>query len=218
MLTTDIGKRIELVSMDPHCLDISIALYLQDHGQGPEFLVHTYSRCPEAIQRVEFICQGMIILGGMEFVQDGSGRIRFSCHGDHLKACKRVFLEVCKLPNGSPLAPKELLIFDKKSNRNIRVISGPGGVRQLTADGPDNEEKTLRMSAVAQGLTKLAELQVGGQGTNQLSFPCGQTHDRLIGLLLGRSLNVRAVLREQELAASKGILAPPSAQNQSMNL
>ena len=42
MLTTDIGKRIELVSMDPHCLNISIALYLQDHGQGPEFLVHSY--------------------------------------------------------------------------------------------------------------------------------------------------------------------------------
>lgn len=217
MLTTDIGKRIELLSMDPHCRDISIALYLQDHGQGPEFLVHTYSRHPEAIQRVDFIRQGMIILGGMEFVEDGSGRIRFSCHGDHLKACRRVFLEVCKLPNGSPLAPKELLVFDKKSKRNIRVISGPGGARQLTADGPDNEEKALRISAVAQGLTRLAELEVGGQGANRLSFPCGQTHDRLIGLLLWRSLNVRAVLREQEAAAARGILSAPGAQNESMN-
>jgi hypothetical protein len=218
MLTTDIGKRIELVSMDPHCLNISIALYLQDRGRGPEFLVHTYSPRPEAMERIRFICKGMATLGGMEFLQDGSSRVRFPCHGDHLKACRRVFLEVCKLPNGSPLASKELLIFDKKSNRTIRVISGLGCTYELTADGPDNEEKPLRISAVAQGLTKLAELRVEGQDSNQLSFPCGQRHDSLIGLLLGRALNVRAVLREQELAASKGILAPPSAQNQSMNL
>ena len=157
-------------------------------------------------------------MGGMEFLQEGSSRVSFPCHGDHLKACRRVFLEVCKLPNGSPLVPKELQIFDKKSNRTIRVISGSGCSYKLTADGPDNEEKLLRISAVAQGLTKLAELRVEGEGSNQLSFPCGQRHDPLIGLLLGRALNVRAVLREQELAASKGILAPPSAQNQSMNL
>jgi hypothetical protein len=218
MLTTDIGKRIELVSMDPHCLNISIALYLQDHVQGPEFLVHTYSQRPEAIQRIRFICEGMVNLGGMEFLQAGSNRVRFACHGDHLKACRRVFLEVCKLPSESPLVPKELLIFDKKSNRTIRAISGPGCAYELTADGLDNEERSQRISAVAQGLTKLAELRVEGQGLNQLSFPCGQRHDPLIGLLLGRALNVRAVLREQELAASKGILAPPSAQNQSMNL
>jgi hypothetical protein len=218
MLTTDIGKRIELVSMDPHCLNISIALYLQDHGRGPEFLVHTYSHRPEAMERIRFIGTGMVSLGGMEFLQDGSNRVRFPCHGDHLKACRRVFLEVCKLPNGSPLVPKELLIFDKKSNRTIRVIAGSGCSYELAADGPDNDERTLRISAVAQGLTKLAELQVEGQGSNQLSFPCGQRHDPVVGLLLGRALNVRAVLREQELAASKGILAPPSAQNQSMNL
>lgn len=218
MQTSNIGKRIELVSMDPHCLNISIALYLQDHGRGPEFLVHTYSQHPEAMDRIRFIVRGMITLGGMELVQEGSGRVRFPCQGDHLKACRRVFLEVCKIPNDRSLAPKELFIFDKKSNRTIRATSGPAFCYELTADGPDNDEKLLRISAVAQGLTKLAELQAEGQGSNQLSFPCGQRHDPLIGLLLGRALNVRAVLREQELAASKGILAPPSAQNQSMNL
>ncbi len=218
MLTSNIGKRIELVSMDPHCLNISIALYLQDHGRGPEFLVHTYSRRPEAMDRIRFIVKGMVTLGGMELLQDGSGRVRFPCHGDHLKACRRVFLEVCKIPNGSSLVPKELFIFDKKSNRTIRVVLGSGCNYELTADGPDNEEKPLRILAVAQGLTKLAELRIEGEGSNQLSFPCGQRHDPLIGLLLGRALNVRATLREQELAASKGILAPPSAQNQSMNL
>jgi hypothetical protein len=47
---------------------------------------------------------------------------------------------------------------------------------------------------------------------SQVKFGCGQTHDALIGLLLGRALNVRAVLREEEMSASRGTLAAPSAQ------
>jgi len=218
MLTTDIGQRIELVSMDPHCLNISIGLYRQDFAHGPEFLVHTYSLRPEARLRAEFVRQAMVVLGGMECVENRSDRLRFPCRGVHLRGCRRIFLEACKLPTGSALAPKKLLVFDRKSNRNIWVIPDQGNIYQLTADGDDNVEKSNRISAVAQGLTKLAELQASEQNSSQLSFPCGQCHDQLIGLLLGRALNVRAVLREQELAATRGILAAPSAQNQSMNL
>ena len=42
----DIGRRIELVPMDPHFNDISIGLYRQNANHGnntPVFLVHTYS-------------------------------------------------------------------------------------------------------------------------------------------------------------------------------
>jgi len=217
MLTADIGRRIELVSMDSHCHDISIALYQQDHGAGPEYRIHTYSRDPEAPQRVEFIREAMVRLAGLELVQGGSGRIRFPCRGDHAKACKRAFLEVCKLPNGTELAPKALSIFDQKSNRTIRINPGAGDSRQLSADGADDEEKTRRLAAIAQGLAKLAEVQVAGEGANRITFSCGRTHDPLIGLLLGRALNVRAVIREQEEAAGRGVLLAPGAQNQSMD-
>ncbi|MFN8005739.1 MAG: hypothetical protein U0V70_01660 [Terriglobia bacterium] len=217
MMTPPIGKRVELISMDPHCVDITIGLYLQDHGRGPEYLVHTYSQRTEAKARLDFISQGMVVLGGMEFLQGGNRRLRFSCGGEHLKACRRLFLEVCKFPNGAALTPKDLQIFDKKSNRAIRVVSGPEGSYQVQADGPDDPEKSARIAAIAQGLVKLSEVQMEGTGLGQLSFPCHQRHDPVLGLLLGRALNVRAVMREQELAASRGILAAPSAQNQSMN-
>jgi hypothetical protein len=45
-----------------------------------------------------------------------------------------------------------------------------------------------------------------------VAFGCKQTHDSLVGLLLVRALNVRAVLREQEMTASRGVLSAPSAQ------
>jgi len=43
-------------------------------------------------------------------------------------------------------------------------------------------------------------------------FPCGRPHDELMGLLLPRALNARAALREEEMAASRGMLVAPSAQ------
>jgi hypothetical protein len=45
-----------------------------------------------------------------------------------------------------------------------------------------------------------------------VSFPCGERHDALVGLLLVRAQNLRAALREEELTATRGILAAPSAQ------
>src|SRR5262249_12469100 len=99
----------------------------------------------------------------------------------------------------------------KKSNQTIKVLSQGKGVYSLTADGA-GPEKDSRISAVANGLQKLAQMQSLEPGGDRVAFACGYSHDALVGLLLGRALNVRAVLREQELAASRGVLSAPSAQ------
>ena len=65
-LTTDLGRRIELVSMDPHFHNISIALYRQKASQGAVFLVHSYSGKEGTRQRLEFVARAMCVLGGME--------------------------------------------------------------------------------------------------------------------------------------------------------
>ena len=62
-MTLDLGKRIELVSMDPHFHNITIALYRQDHAGRPEYLVHSYSRLEGASQRLESLRRSMAILG-----------------------------------------------------------------------------------------------------------------------------------------------------------
>ncbi len=53
--TPNIGKRIELISMDSHFADISIGLYEQDSGGKPVFLVHTYSTLAGAPERMKFL-------------------------------------------------------------------------------------------------------------------------------------------------------------------
>lgn len=205
--TVNIGRRIELVPMDSTFHDISVALYRQEKDYGPVYLVHTYSRQTGADERVAAIVGAMCTFGGMEKTADGF--LQFPCRKAHGLAVKRVFLEACKIASGEDIVPKPLHIVDKKSGLNIEVVSHGDGVYQVTADG-ESKDKDRRISFIAGGLIKLAELE--DRSADTIAFECGHAHDALIGLLLVRAPNVRAVLREQEMTASRGVLAAPSQQ------
>ena len=209
--TIDLGRRIELVPMDPHFHNISIALYRQDGGDGPVFQVHSYSNREGTRPRMEFIARAMVVLGGLEPVGGETRKLRFPCRAEHSFACRRVFLEACKLDPSQPVEPRPLQILDKKSNRTVTVTSQGNGAYRLAADG-EELDRASRIAAVANGLVKLGQMQLGGSDGDSVTFDCGQTHDSLVGLLLVRALNVRAILREQEMAASRGVLSAPSAQ------
>ena len=210
-VTTDIGERIELLPMDPHFHDISIALYRQERDAGIELTVHTYSQKEGAQDRIAFVAQAMTVLGGMELVGDSGARVRFPCGTAHHLASKRVFLEACKLPTGSELAPRPLSIRDKKADANMIATNLGNGSYEMSSDG-EGDKVAKRKSAVTAGLAKLAQLELDEGGQDRVEFPCGQSHDALVGLLLVRAPNVRVILREQEMAASRGQLAAPSAQ------
>src|SRR6266851_7430430 len=124
-LTTVVGRRIELISMDPHFHDISIGLYRQNGESGPEFLVHSYSQKAGVPQRIEFVRQAMAVLGGMQQV---GPLLRFTCGEPHQLTVRRIFIEACKLKPDSVPAPRPLTILDKKSNLNITVSSDGSGV------------------------------------------------------------------------------------------
>ena len=48
---------------------------------------------------------------------------------------------------------------------------------------------------------------------DRIFFPCSSNHDEMIGLLLLRAPNVRAILRDQATVAGRGVLAAPSQQD-----
>lgn len=208
--TVDIGRRIELVPLDPHFGDISIGLYRQRDDAGPVYRVFTYSRREGVEDRIDFMVKAMGVLGGME--PASGGRLRFPCGYEHNLAVKRVFLEACKLDPAGPVEPRPLQILDKKSGLQIQVLSEGGGVYRVTAHG-EGKDRERRISFIAGGLMKLAEIDEVSGTLDQVVFPCGHVHDTMIGQLLVRAPNVRAVLREQEAAASRGVLAAPSQQD-----
>jgi len=209
----NLGRRIELVPIDPHCNDITLALYERGDDRGrPTFRIHSYSSRAEARQRISFITEAMKVLGGMEAASPPGELLGFPCGQDHRLACRRTFLEACKLPTGTALAARPLTVDDRKSGRAIRVVGLGDGAYRLESDGAD-EAMSKRLDEIASGFVKLAQMRAV-DGVQPIAFACRQPHDAIMGLLLPRALNVRAALREQEQAAGRGILVAPSAQQQ----
>ena len=212
----DIGRRIELIPIDPHFHDISIGLYCQQivnattGRNSPVFLVHTYSHISGAAERIEGVKAAMQILGGM--LRTADGLLYFPCNHAHEAACRRVFLEACKLAPNTRIEPRPLSILDKKSQLTITVDSTGKGVYRVTAEG-EGRGAARRISAIAGGLMKLGEMEsVETDNKDTVAFACAHSHDALIGLLLMRAPNVRIVLREEEMGASRGVLTAPSQQ------
>ncbi len=205
-----LGSRIELVSMDSHFHDITLGLYEQPSAQSvPEYLVHSYARKDGAAERIQFVMRAMQVLGGM--VAAPGGRLRFACGGAHRAACKRLFIEASKLASDAQLEARPLAIHDKKSDCEISVASLGGGAYRVEAEN-EAEGVGRRVVAIAGGLRKLGEMAESSRD-DEAAFECGAAHDALVGLLLVRAPNVRAVMREEDAAATQGVLAAPSAQS-----
>ena len=88
--------RVELVSMDAQCADISIALYRQETETGPVGIVHTYSRVAGAQERVAFVAGAMRTLGGLAQVGDDPATIVLTRGTWHPAIARRLFLEVSR--------------------------------------------------------------------------------------------------------------------------
>ncbi len=199
--------------MDGRFHDISIALYRRDHEGGRSALVHTYSSKDGAHERAARVAETMAALGGLDRVHDEPAAVRFRCAGWHESAIRRVFLEACKADPALPPEPRGLETEDRRTGQRITVEPLGDGSYRVRADGATDDEPS-RAPAAANGLAKLAELVPEDDVT--VLFPCRTDHDALVGLLLARALNVRAVLREEEAASARGVLVAPSSQEGAM--
>jgi hypothetical protein len=174
-------------------------------------LVHTYAAVPAAKQRARFLTQALEVMAGLEPAAGQPGWLRFPCGRMHLRALKRGFLDLCKLPSGAALAAKPTTVVDKKAGCDLTAVGVGDGEYEIRSESDDDAARK-RSAAVARGFVKLCEMDEVEGSENRVRFPCGADHDALIGLLMFRAQNVRASMQEQELAAARGILAAPSQQ------
>ena len=196
--------------MDKHHRDISIALYLREDDEGPVASVHSFSRADGVAERLEYLADALCVLGGLERA-DGERSVRFSCRSWHNTAAKRLFAEACKHDPATPLETRPLEAPDSRTDQTIVVEPLGDGAYEVKASGA-TEDTPSRAPAIARGIAKLAQLSFDDGERSIVTFACGQSHDDLIGLLLLRAQNLRQVLREEEMEASKGVLAAPSQQ------
>ena len=210
--TLDIGERIELYSMDKHCRNISIALYRRDDDRRARFLLHTYSAASEAPARISFLKQALRVLLGLGDSDVDADWLCFPCGHAHARALKRAFLDICKLASDTVLAPKPLAQLDKKAECD--VAAEPAGDGAYTIQSREQTEQAPRREkAIARGYIKLCEMTGDDADPTRIAFDCGMSHDALIGFLAYRAQNVRAAAHEEEMAASRGVLAAPGQQD-----
>lgn len=206
----DIGTRVELVPMDGHFHDITVALYRQD---GSAFLVHTYSTREGSEERVDRIAAAMRGLGGLQPSPGDDPRLRFPCGTEHGLAVRRVFVEACKVGPAEPLLARPLSTLDRKSGLTILVEPLGQGQYRIGAEGDAGaDDRARRVGVIVNGLMKLGQMRSVEGSDDCVGFDCGCAHDELVGLLLVRAPNVRAIVREQESMAARGVLAAPSQQ------
>lgn len=206
--TVNIGRRIELVPIDTHFQDITIALYMQELDACTVFRVHTYSHKEGASDRIQQIVSYMHILGDTCVLPNG--QLMFPCGERHEAACRRVFLEACKISPNTSVEPRPLNILDKKSQLTITVDSIGNGTYRVSSNG-EGRSADRRVSSITGGLLKLGEMNTG-LDNNTVNFSCEHPHDALVGLLLVRAPNVRVVMREEEASSTRGVLSAPSQQ------
>ncbi len=208
----ELGRRIELQSMDPLFHNITIGLYEQQPKPGViEYFVHSYSGIPDTDERLARVVTIMLELGGMARAGNDPQRLCFTCGEVHKLACRRLFVAACKVKLGVVSEPMPLEVSDKTTGRNIKVIREDKATYRVTADGLD-EGRAQRIGAIGRGLSRLAQMELIGEDAARVRFTCGTPHDELVGLLLPRALNLRAAMREQEEAMGRGLLVAPSAQ------
>lgn len=210
----DLGRRVQLVSMDPHCHDITIGLYEHaDENGRPLYIVHSYSEMKDVPRRLAFVAEAMSRLGGMQRVASQPNQVRWPCGDMHLAATKRLFLEACKLSRPDELGDRPASMQDAKLGGAVTVISKGGGRYEIAA-AASGAETEARLKAICAGYLKLAEMERWEESETGVRFACGSDHDPMMRLLLFRAMNARAALREQEMMASRGVLVAPSAQAQ----
>ena len=206
----ELGSRIELVSMDKQFHDISLGLYQQAAEDGtPEYLVHSYAGIKGVDKRVRFVMRAMQVLGGMEVLT--TGRLRFTCGDGHVTACSRLFLEASKVEPGVMPAARPMTVYDKKSECDYSLTLCGNGLYRVAAQG-ELDGFARRVNVIAAGLRKLGNM-AETKNEDEVLFSCGAAHDALIGMLLVRAPNVRAVMREEDSASRQGVLAAPSSQS-----
>ena len=202
-----LGSRIELVSTDKHFHDVTIALYAKEAEDGWRFRVRSFAKKDGIADRIAYGVDAMAALGGMERTE-AADTLRFPCGGEHLVAIRRLFLQACKINPEAPVEDPTMSMWDKKSELTVTAKGLGAGSYELTTDG-DGER---RLMALRNAIVKLADAESDEEAGARFCFACGHDHDAMVGLLLQSAPNVRAVMREFEMNAAKGVLLAPGSQ------
>ncbi|MDA1189353.1 MAG: hypothetical protein O2854_06725, partial [Chloroflexi bacterium] len=91
---SSLGHCMELVSIDPHCFDITVGLYEKDGI----LTLHSFSQRPEVLLRLGQIRGQLIKLGGLVPVPRITTKANFPCGYIHARPLKFLIMQAVEKP------------------------------------------------------------------------------------------------------------------------
>ena len=194
------GKCLELVPMDPNFHGISVGLYLKDGV----CTIWSYSSKPGLEDRIAAIRDQFVALGSLTPIDGTHDQIKFLCDDLHLRALRFLLAQaVGKSPDFSPEG-YGLSIRDTRTKLTLNVSGIQTPERYVYALSATGEAPSIpaRLRMVVAGFVRYGEMEKVGDA--EVAFPCGQRHDRLMGILMPYSRNISAVEDMMEADAMRG--------------
>ena len=201
------GRCLELVSMDPHFHDITVALYEKDGL----LTVWTYSRKPGVEERVERIRDQLCNLGGLVPVEGSRNQVRFPCGQLHSRPLKFLMPQAVEKAPDFAHPTGEMVIRDTRSPLTLKLTphhSEDRWIYQVSAQG-EARNAPFRLRAIVVGFRKYGEMEQAGNFG--VTFSCGHRHEPLVRLLFPFSRNISAVENMLESSAQRGQLTTGTA-------
>jgi hypothetical protein len=196
----DYGQCLELVPMDPHFHGISVGLYMKNGV----CTLWSYSGKPGLEERILAIRDQFVALGGLTPIEGTHSQVKFLCGDLHLRALRFLLAQaVGKSPDFSPEGDG-LSIRDTRTKLTLNVSGIQTPDRYVYALSATGEAPSIpaRLRMVVAGFVRYGEMEKVGDA--EIAFPCGQRHDRLMGILMPYSRNISAVEDMMEADAMRG--------------
>ena len=112
------GKCLELIPMDPHFHDITVAGYVKNNI----VTVWTYSQKPAVTDRILNIRNQLLKLGGLEPIKGTDNQAQFPCGYLHERALKFVLAQVVEKPPDYTLPEGIISVKDTKTKLVLCVM------------------------------------------------------------------------------------------------
>lgn len=196
----EIGSCMELVPMDPNFNNVSVGLYIKEGI----LTVWSFNRASGIRDRLRAIRDQMVKLGGLTPVEDSYNQLLFPCGIIHERPVKFLLTQaVTRAPDFThPEGP--MTIKDSKSALMLtvtRVSNGSEYAYRVSGEGAVRNA-ALRLRMVVAGFVRYGEMEKISD--TDVAFPCRQSHDGLVRLLLPYSRNISAVESMLEAEAARG--------------
>ena len=198
-ILSDLGRCIELISIDPHFNNISIGLY----EKNGIFTVWSFSKIAGVKERIQEVRDQLINLGGMESITETYNKAKYPNNQVFERPMKFLIKQAVEKPanfshNIGPIkikdlrSPLEITITPKEINSsNIYEVSACLPTAEKNSGDSVSQVHTkpeIRINAIIRGLIKYGTME--RVDSCSVKFSNGEKLDNLVRLILPYARNI----------------------------